>query len=437
MSNSMLHPEFETLPAADVLKLQSELWTRQWAYVREHSTFYKDKYVVRFPADLSLEGLQDLPFTEKDDLRLSQESSYPYGDYIACPEEAVVRLHITSGTTGRPLHLANSQKDLEWIARIGGRAFYAAGLRPGDRVVHCLNYCMWTGGLTDHMNLEATGACVIPYGVGGAEKLLETIEQLGVTAISCTPSYPALLEKLLREQGKDPRDLKLRLGLFGGEAGLDNMEFRQNLESRWGFSVRNANYGMSEIMSIFGSQSEFTNDLHFHASDAVFVEILDAQGNVLPIREGTTGELVCTHLRKECQPLIRYRTRDVITVTGTGKAECGRTSWRFRVTGRTDDMFNVRGINVFPSAVQKAVMGRPDISSGQFRIVLRGAGPWDRIELTVEAAQDLAPSEWERAARTLEQNVREHAGATAVVTLVAADSLPRTAGKTNLIERIA
>lgn len=437
MSNAILHPEFETLPAADVLKLQSELWEKQWQYVRSSSAFYRNKYATKFPEHLTLEGLQDLPFTEKDDLRISQECSYPFGDYVACPPEKVVRLHVTSGTTGRPLQLANSQKDVEWVARIGGRAFFAAGLRPGDRVVHCLNYCMWTGGLTDHMNLEAAGACVIPYGVGGAEKLLETIEQLGVTAISCTPSYPALLEKILQAQGKDPRELKLRLGLFGGEAGLDNQEFRQNLESKWGFSVRNANYGMSEILSIFGSQTEYTNDLHFHAGDAVYVEILDASGNVLPIREGTTGELVCTHLRKECQPLIRYRTRDVITVTGTGKADCGRTSWRFRVTGRTDDMFNVRGINVFPSAVQKAVMSRPDISSGQFRIVLRGSGPWDRIELKVEASDNLSPSDWEKAARSLEADVRLHAGATAVVTFLPPDSLPRTAGKTSLIERIA
>jgi len=436
MGPTMLHPEFETLPSAEVLKLQTALWADQWRYVRANSAFYRSRYALDFPEELPLEALQDLPFTEKDDLRLSQERSYPFGEYLASPVDKVVRLHMTSGTTGRPLQLANSRKDVEWIARIGGRAFFSAGLRPGDRVVHCLNYCMWTGGLTDHMNLEETGACVVPYGVGAAEKLLETIEQLGITAISCTPSYPALLEKLLREKGKDPRDLNLRLGLFGGEAGLDNLEFRQNLENSWGFSVRNANYGMSEIMSIFGSQSELTNDLHFHAADAVFAELVDSNGRVLPIDEGVTGELVCTHLRKECQPLIRYRTRDVITVTGTGKAACGRTSWRFRVTGRTDDMFNVRGINVFPSAVQKAVMARPDISTGQFRILLRGEGPWDRIEMRVEAAPGLAKEDWPGAAHALEREVQRHAGASASVTLIDADSLARTAGKTNLIERV-
>jgi phenylacetate-CoA ligase len=379
--------------------------------------------------------LKQLPVTEKDELRLSQEDSHPFGDYIACAPEKVVRVHRTSGTTGRPLQLANSRKDVDLIARIGGRSQFAAGLRPGDRVVHCLNYCLWTGGVTDHMTLEEAGACVVPFGVGNTKLLLNTIADLGVTAISCTPSYPALLEKLLRADGKDPRDLKLRLGLFGGEAGLDNVEFRQAMESVWGFRVRNANYGMSEIMSNFGSQCDDTNDLHFHGSDAVFAELLDAVGNSLPIREGTTGELVCTHIDKECQPLVRYKTRDVMTVTGTGSCACGRSTWRFRVTGRTDDMFNVRGVNVFPSVVQKGVFSRPDLASGQFRIVLEGAGPWDRIVVRAEATSTLALDAYENAARELEKAIRELTGASAEVTLLPPDSLSRTDGKTALIER--
>jgi phenylacetate-CoA ligase len=295
---------------------------------------------------------------------------------------------------------------------------------------------MWTGGVTDHMTLEETGACVVPFGVANTKLLLETIEDLAITAISCTPSYPALLETLLRATGKDPRDLNLRLGLFGGEAGLDNIEFRAAMENIWGFAARNANYGMSEILSNFASQCEHNTDLHFHGSDAIYVEILDAGGNSQPIREGATGELVCTHLAKQCQPLVRFKTRDVVTVTGTGECACGRTAWRFRVTGRTDDMFNVRGINVFPSAVQKGVVSRPDIASGQFRIVLEGKGPWDRIRVKVEAAPSLPASAFGAAARELEASIRQHAGASAEVTLLPADSLPRTVGKTALIERI-
>jgi phenylacetate-CoA ligase len=436
MTDAMLHPDFETLPPADARKLQDSLWAQQWPYVKA-SVFYQQKLGRTFARDIVLDQIAELPCTEKDDLRKSQEFSYPFGDYIRCREDQIVRLHRTSGTTGRPLHLASSQKDVSLVAKVGGRALFAAGVRPGDRVVHCLNYCMWTGGLTDHMALETAGACVIPFGTGNTAKLLETIEDLGVNVISSTPSYPSLLEKILRETSKKrPRDLGLRLGLFGGEAGLDNPELRAAMENTWGFGVRNANYGMSEVLSLFASQCERTNDLHFHGSDAVFVEILDPNENSLPVLEGTTGELVCTHLAKECQPLIRYRTRDVITITGTGPCECGRTAWRFRVTGRTDDMFNVRGVNVFPTAVQKAILSRPDIASGQFRIILNGPGPYDRVEVKAEAAAGLAATDWTNAAKRLAGVIQETAGASAEVVLVPLGHLPRTDGKTSWIERI-
>ena len=436
MPDEMLHTEFETLSPAAIRAYQNGLWEKQWAYVRSNSAFYKTKLGDRVPAAVRLDALENLAFTGKDELRQNQENTYPFGDYVACKQDRVVRVHRTSGTTGRSLQLANSRNDVNLIARIGGRSQFSAGLRPSDRVIHCLNYCMWTGGVTDHMTLEETGACVVPFGVGNTKLLLDTITDLGVTAISCTPSYPALLERVLRAEGMNPRDLKLRIGLFGGEAGLDNMEFRRSIEVAWGLGVRNANYGMSEILSNFGSQCERTNDLHFHGADGVFVEILDSAGNTLPIREGTTGELVCTHLAKECQPLIRYQTHDVITVTGTGSCDCGRTTWRFRVTGRTDDMFNVRGINVFPAAVQKAIFSRPDLASGHFRIVLEGEGPWDRIRVKAEVASELAPDAFYGAARALESAIRQHAGASAEVTLLAPHSLPRTDGKTALIERL-
>lgn len=434
---NMLHPEFETLDPGEIRRVQEGLWSRQWRYLCSHSDFYHQKLDAGIRRDfVPLEALGELPLTDKEELRASQEQQYPFGNYLACSPDEIVRLQTTSGTTGRALILANTANDLSWIARIGGRAFFASGLRPADRVIHCLNYCMWSGGVTDHMSLESTGACVIPFGVGHADKLLDTIRDLHITAISCTPSYPALLETRLRQTGQDPRDLGLRLGLFGGEAGLDNSEFRKVLEQTWGFKVRNANYGMSEVMSIFASQSEMSNDLHFHASDTIFAELIDAQGNNIPIAQGNTGELVCTHLRKESQPLLRYRTRDLITITGTGSAACGRTSWRFRVIGRSDDMFTVRGINVFPSAIQNVVLNFPELFSGQFRIRLKGSGPWDYIDLRVEAAHALLSNQYADARETLELAIKKQIGATARVELLSPDSIPRTAGKTSLIQKV-
>lgn len=435
---AMLHPEVETLSPATLRSLQEARWTEQWRYVRTSSVFYRRKLSGWLDRALTLDELQELPLTEKDELRLSQEADYPFGDYVACAEKRVVRLHRTSGTTGRPLILANSRRDAEIVAEVGGRSMWASGLRPSDRVVHCLNYCMWTGGFTDHTTLEAAGATVLPFGVGNTRQLIDAILDLKITAISCTPSYPALLESVLRQHypGLQPADLGLKLGLFGGEAGLDNAEFRAQMEARWGFKVRNANFGLSEVMSILGGQTDWTTDLLFHAGDVVFAEILDpATLQRLPIREGTVGELVCTHLRKECQPLVRYRTRDVVTVTGTEPGPDGRTAWRFRVSGRTDDMFNVRGINVFPSAVRAAIESLPALSSGHFRIVLRGPGPYDRVELRAEAAAGLAPTDWEAAARRLEIAVRERAGASALVEMVPFEFYERTDGKTQWVEK--
>lgn len=437
MAGAFLHPEIETLDDAALRRYQDGLWVRQWNHVRERSQFYRARLGRRTGRACTLDELAELALTEKADVKAEQEATYPFGGHVACDPRQIIRLHRTSGTTGRAMVIAYTRNDAEIVARLGGRGFFMAGLRPGDRVVHCLNYCLWTGGVTDHINLEYAGATVVPFGVGQSRLLVQVIEELGVNAISCTPSYPALLEKVLREElGKEPRALKLRLGLFGGEAGLDNPAFRERLESVWGFGVRNANFGLSEIMSIMGSQCEATTDLHFHGGDAIFVEILDpATGARLPIAEGTCGELVCTHLVKECQPLVRYRTRDVITVTGTGPCRCGRTAWRFRVTGRTDDMFNVRGVNVFPTAIQHVIAGMPELTSGHFRIVLRGPGPYNRVDLNVEAAERLAPAHWPAAAARLAGEIKAAIGASAEVTILAFEALGRTDGKTSLIER--
>jgi phenylacetate-CoA ligase len=434
---SHLHPELEAMSLQDLRTIQETKWSRQWEYVRTHSPFYRKKLMGSLEPGLTLDGLQDLPLTDKDELRQSQQEHPPFGDYMACPPDAINRIHHTSGTTGRALIIANTRRDLEVIARLGSRGFFASGLRPRDRVIHCLNYQLWTGGVTDHMALEGTGAAVIPFGVGGTRRLVETVRYLGATAISCTPSYPAMLERTLREDfDLEPRDLGLRLALFGGEAGLDSQEFRHTMEARWGFGVRNANFGLSEIMSIIGSQCEETNDLHFIGADALFIELLDPEsGQRLMIDDGVSGELVCTHIEKECQPLVRYRTRDILTVTGAGPCRCGRTGFRFRVSGRTDDMFNVRGINVFPTAIQRIIVDNPALASGHFRIVLHGPGPYERIILKVEAASSLPPERWRDAGRQLENAIRASIGASAEIEMLAFETLPRTESKTSMIER--
>jgi len=411
-------------------------WEQQRAYVLANSPLHRRAWRGVEPP-LHLKALAELPFTDKEMLRASQHASPPFGDYLAASATTVARVHRTSGTTGTAMNLAMSAQDANETAIVGARAQSAAGLGPGHRVVHCLNYRLWMGGFTDHTTLEATGAAVVPFGVGDTQLLIRTIGELGITAISCTPSYPAVMERVLADHFPSlrPYDLGLRLGLFGGEAGLDNLEFRRRLETTWGMQVRNANYGMSDVFSNFAGQTEVDNDLHFMALDVLHPELVAPEsGDVLPWQDGQRGELVLTHVSRQCQPLVRFRTGDIIVLTGTDRARCGRTAPRFRVVGRTDDMVVVRGINVFPTQVA-AVVHRHEALSGEYRILLDGPGPYDVLAIEAELAeQSVNPSPVPLAERIAAAFKRE-LGVTARVTLLPFRTLPRTEGKTRRVIR--
>jgi phenylacetate-CoA ligase len=414
--------------------LAAERWPVQRRHVMENSPFYRRLW-DGLTVPERLEELPALPLSDKAMLRESQAAHPPFGDYLAAPEQAVSRLHRTSGTSGQAMNLALGAADARQTAEVGGRAQRAAGLGPGHRVVHCLNYQMWMGGLTDHLTLEETGATVIPFGVGSSDLLIRTIRELGVTAISCTPSYPAVLEQVIAERFPDlaPRDLGLKLGLFGGEAGLDDPGFRARLEATWGFAARNANYGVSDVFCNFASQCEHQSDLHFLALDVLFPELIEPEsGEALPWAAGSRGELVLTHLARACQPLVRFRTGDIVVLTATEPCACGRTAPRFRVVGRADDMVTVRGLNVFPTAVAAVVNSFAELS-GEYRIVLEGPGPYDRLPLEAELAAGGAPSQ--ALAERLAAAVREHIRVTAEITLAAPGTLPRSAGKTRRVVR--
>jgi phenylacetate-CoA ligase len=417
------------LDASALRAVQVENWSRQRAHVLAHSEFFRDLWRGRAVPE-RLEDIADLPLCDKTSLRRAQAESPPFGSYLAAPLAAVNRLHRTSGTTGQAMNLALSAADAHLTAVVGGRSHRAAGLGPGDRVVHCLNYQMWMGGLTDHLTLEATGAMVIPFGVGSTRLLIETMRELKVTAISCTPSYPAVLQQVIADEfpGLDPRDLGLRLGLFGGEAGLDNPDLRRRLTAVWGMAPRNANYGVTDVLTNFAGQCAEDDDLHFMGGDVLYPELIEPEsGAPLAIAAGTRGELVLTHLAKECQPLVRFRTGDVVTVTATDPCRCGRTGMRFRVVGRSDDMVVVRGINVFPTMVADVLNAIPGLN-GEYRIRLAGDGPYDRLPVEVEGA---GPASADAVARRLQQALR----VTAVVTMLPIGALPRTAGKTRRVIR--
>ena len=430
----MLMQRAEFADLAVLAAHRQALWDRQRAYVLAVSPLHRRVWAGKVPP-ARLEALADLPLIDKAMLRDSQRAHPPFGDYLAAPESKIARVHRTSGTTGTAMNLALSARDAHETAMVGARAQSAAGLGPGHRVVHCLNYRLWMGGFTDHTTLEATGATVVPFGVGESRLLVRTIRELGITAISCTPSYPAALERTLAEHfpGLKPRDLRLRLGLFGGEAGMDDPELRRRIADTWGMQPRNANYGVTDVFCNFAGQTEQDPDLHFMALDVLHPELVAPDsGAVLPWREGARGELVLTHLSRECQPLVRFRTGDIIELTGTGRAACGRTAPRFRVVGRSDDMVVVRGINVFPVQVA-AVLNRETALSGEYRIVLGGPPPYDALPVEAELAEGAAPAD--ALADAVAGAIKRDLGVTARLTLLPFGALPRSEGKTRRLIR--
>jgi phenylacetate-CoA ligase len=333
------------------------------------------------------------------------------------------------------MNLAMSARDCDITEAVGGRGHSAAGLTPNHIVVHCLNYQMWMGGVTDHMTLERTGATVVPFGVGNTELLIRTIKDIGITAISCTPSYPAVLERVLAEKfpKMSPRDLHLKLGLFGGEPGLDDPLLRDRIRQIWGMEPRNANYGVSDVFSNFAAQCEQDTRLHFLASDVLYPELINPETEEpLPIEAEQEGELVLTHLVRDCQPLVRFRTGDIIAIDDTEPCRCGRTGMRFRVVGRSDDMVVVRGLNMFPTMIAKVLTGFEELS-GDYRIVLETKPPYDFLPVHVELAKGYADAG--ALADRIAHAIKSKLGATARVRMMPAGSFPVTEGKTRRVVR--
>jgi phenylacetate-CoA ligase len=408
----------------------------QIGYVMQHSPFYREKFRNASPEELC-GNFETIPFTEKNEVLSDQSVFPPFGSNLCVDRSLISRVHRTSGTTARPIFIGLTAKDIETTVRAGGRCFWSAGLRPGDTVVHCLNYCLWMGGFTDHQSLEATGATVVPYGVGNTVNLIQTILDMGIDTIHCTPSYLIRIEELLKsEYNLEPKDLGLKKGLFGGESGIQNRQFRKRIEKKWGMVVMNANYGLSDVLSMFGAECSQQQGLHFHGQDAVYPEVIDPDtGTVLPLQDGTCGELVLTNLVKEALPLIRFRTHDIIEILGT-ECACKRTGFRFRLLGRSDDMLVVKGINVFPQAIGDIINDYLDVFNGEFRITAPRKEPIDSIMIEAEIRGNPDKAELRRLRALLKEQIHQRLSISPEIHLIRDGLLPRTAGKTKRLIRV-
>ena len=400
-------------------------------YVLNTSHFYKQKY-TKLPAL----DFKSLPFTEKNELLADQERTPPFGSNLCVEPAKLTRIHRTSGSSGRPLFLALSEQDVDITTEVGSECFKSAGLTPNDVVFHCLNYCLWIGGYTDHQSLERTGATVIPFGTGNSIHLIESIFHLKPTAIHCTPSYLSRLEFLLEtEFAKRPRDLGLVKGLFGGEGGLDNDAFRQSLEEKWGMSVINANYGVSDVLSMIGSECSARAGLHFIAEKYLFPELVDPVTlSPMPLAQGSVGELVLTNLKKQAQPLVRFRTRDLIEVVSTDACACGRTSFRFRVVGRTDDLIVVKGVNFFPSSIVSIVAAFLEAINGEFQVRVGRNRPIETFTILLEARNHLSAASAEATRVAIHHQIHSKLFVNPAIVLVPEGGLEKSAdGKTKKV----
>jgi phenylacetate-CoA ligase len=370
----------------------------------------------------SLADLAKLPFTVKDDFR----QTYPYG-LLAVPMEAVIRVHASSGTTGRPTVVAYSRRDVDTWSEVMARTLMAGAVGPLDVVHNAYGYGLFTGGLGFHYGAERVGAAVVPISGGFTDRQLMALRDLGATVLCCTPSYALHLAEAIEEAGLAPKDLKLRVGFFGAEPWTEAM--RDALESRLDIMALNI-YGLSEVIGP-GVSVECPERQGMHVAEDHFLpEIVDPV-TLLPVAEGTVGELVFTTLTKEALPVLRYRTRDLTSMT-TEPCRCGRTLARIgRIMGRTDDMLIIRGVNVYPSQIEHALLQVADVEP-HYVLVVRRDSALDTLEVRVEGGTSVALAGAE-AMQALEGVVRrkiyEVIGITATVSVVPPKTIERSAGK--------
>ena len=389
----------------------------------DRSPFWRERIGGRVVAELA-----ELPLTTKADLRADQAAHPPFGSRLCVPSEALVRLHVTSGTTGEPVAIGLTRADHEANSAIGGTAFRIAGVRAGDRIAHCLNYALYAGGIADHMALEASGATVVPVGVGQSRRLLELIPPLGITAIFGTLSFPAHLAARAGELGLDPRALGLRHLVTAGEPGAGLGAVRREIEAAWGATVADS-FGMSDVWSTMAGECGQGEGLHLTTEGHALFELVDpASDDPVAVEDGATGELVWTHLRREASPLLRYRSGDLATVWTTPCA-CGRASPRIRIDGRTDDMLRVQAVNIHPGAIGAALDGFAGL--GRHAVVADGDPIVPPLRVYVEASEG-AP-----APDAIAQRLHARLRARFAVVALAPGTLPVAEHKTRIVYRTA
>ncbi|MFI3282706.1 MAG: phenylacetate--CoA ligase [Rikenellaceae bacterium] len=424
MNQNYLHPEIETMSREGLRELQLCRLKSTIAQAAK-APFYSKVFAregITPESISSLEDLRKLPFTTKDDLR----GNYPFG-LNAVPQSEVVRLHSSSGTTGNPTVICHSQKDLDiWADRVA-RCMYMVGLRNTDVFQNTSGYGMFTGGLGIHNGAERLGALMVPAATGNSPRQIKFITDFGTTAIHAIPSYAIRLAEVFKEQGVDPRATSLKCLIIGAEPHTEEQRLR--IEELLGVKAYNC-FGMSEMSGpgvAFECQEQ--NGLHIW-EDSYLFEIIDPE-TLEPVEDGEVGELVITTLDREAMPLIRYRTRDLTKVL-LGECPCGRTHRRLdRLKGRSDDMFIVKGVNIFPMQIEKILMQFEEVGTN-YLITIETVGINDEITIEVELGNDAFTDDYSQLqdlSRAMTRALRDEILVTPKIKLLSGGSLPQAEGK--------
>ena len=427
----MIWSKQETLPRAEIEKIQLERLKETVLRVYEKVPYYRDKMDKAGvkPEDIkSLKDLAKLPFVTKQDLR----DTYPFG-LFAVDKSQLVRIHASSGTTGKPTVVGYTQRDLETWTECVSRIACMGGATKEDISQICFGYGMFTGALGLHYGLENIGSAIVPSSTGNSEKQIMYMKDFGTTLLVATPSYALRLAEVANEMGVDiQKELKVKIALVGSELLTDAM--REEMHKVWGKDVLvTSNYGMSELMGPgVSGECEFMDGMHIN-EDYFIPEIINPEtGEVLPA--GEKGELVVTCIFKEGLPLIRYRTKDITRLIYE-PCKCGRTLCRMEnLSGRSDDMLKIRGVNVFPSQIEEVILSAPELGP-HYEIVVTREGYTDKMEIRVELFKSTDQfSELERISKKVKNSLKTVLGLDAKISLVSPNTLQRFEGKAKRVK---
>lgn len=424
MEDRYFQPEIETAPREYLRALQSARLIKQVHHCYENVPFYREKFDAMglSPDDIkSIDDITKLPFTVKQDLR----DHYPFG-LFAVPKDQLVRIHASSGTTGKQTVVGYTQHDIDVWADGAARALVAAGGTANDSVHVSYGYGLFTGGLGLHYGAERLGATAIPVSSGNTDRQIQILQDFGSDIICCTPSYAMYIGESVSKKGIDPKTLKVRAGIFGAEPWSENM--RREIEKSLAIKAYDI-YGLSEIAGPgVAYECQYQNGLHI-CEDYFYPEVVDPD-TLEPLPDGEYGELVFTCIGKEALPLIRYRTRDICAITHE-KCECGRTLVRMaKPKGRSDDMLIIRGVNVFPSQVEHVILSLG--MDPNYQIIVDRKNNLDTMEVCIEMSQQMFSDSvkgLEESEARIEAALHTTLGLSAKVRLVEPNSLPRSEGK--------